>query len=108
MGHASRVRRGVRIDAGRLAVVTIVDDRLVAEDPGARGVFPGSDPSIRRRSDERGRPTRAAAFHRGSCRRILRIRRSFRVKRLYAGKGLGRRGNLLRSLPCMERVSSGT
>jgi hypothetical protein len=41
MRHASRVRRGVRIETRRLAVVAIVDDGLIAEDPGARGVFPG-------------------------------------------------------------------
>jgi hypothetical protein len=39
MGHASRVGWRVGIETGRLAVVAIVDDRLVAEDPSARDVF---------------------------------------------------------------------
>jgi hypothetical protein len=33
------MRQGVRIDARRLAVVEIVDDRLVAHDPGAGDIF---------------------------------------------------------------------
>jgi hypothetical protein len=41
MSRAPGVRRWVRIDAGRLAIVPIVDKRLVAEDSGTRGVFPG-------------------------------------------------------------------
>jgi hypothetical protein len=41
MSGPSDVRRGVRINAGRFAIVKIMDDRLVAEDSGTRGVFPG-------------------------------------------------------------------
>src|SRR5215218_6597700 len=41
MSHAAGVRRRVRIEARRLAVVAIVDDRLITEDPGARDIFPG-------------------------------------------------------------------
>src|SRR5688572_30689802 len=41
MSRAPGVRRGVRVDAGWLAIVEIVDDRLVAHDPGTGDVFPG-------------------------------------------------------------------
>ena len=51
MSHSSGVRWGVRIESGRLAVVAIVDDRLVAEDPGAGRLLP-SDPSIPHRSGD--------------------------------------------------------
>jgi hypothetical protein len=41
MSYASGMRRGGGIDARGLAVIAIVDDRLVTKDSSARGIFPG-------------------------------------------------------------------
>ena len=64
---------GGRVDARGVAIIKIVDNRLVAQDAGARGVFPG-----RIHQSGIGRVNVVdrlvpPGLSRGSCRRILRI-----------------------------------